>query len=95
MQKFRPLKIVMVALIALTAVGMVDFHYIEHWGWFDSFYMVVITLSTVALSGGASTVICRTRFLYPAHRFRRGIGVSDNRGAHAGFARIRVVQGFW
>ena len=47
MQKFRPLKIVLVALIALTAVGTVGFHYIEHWGWFDSFYMVVITLSTV------------------------------------------------
>jgi len=46
-QKFRPLKIVLVALIALTAVGTVGFHYIEHWGWFDSFYMVVITLSTV------------------------------------------------
>ena len=47
MQKFRPLKIVLFALIALTAVGTVGFHYIEHWGWFDSFYMVVITLSTV------------------------------------------------
>jgi voltage-gated potassium channel len=46
-QKFRPLKIVLVALIALTAAGTVGFHYIEHWGWFDSFYMVVITLSTV------------------------------------------------
>lgn len=47
MQKFRPLKIVLVALIALTAAGTAGFHYIEHWGWFDSFYMVVITLSTV------------------------------------------------
>jgi voltage-gated potassium channel len=46
-QKFRPLKIVLVALIALTVAGTVGFHYIEHWGWFDSFYMVVITLSTV------------------------------------------------
>jgi voltage-gated potassium channel len=46
-QKFRPLKIVLVALIALTVGGTVGFHYIEHWGWFDSFYMVVITLSTV------------------------------------------------
>jgi voltage-gated potassium channel len=46
-QKFRPLKLVLVALIVLTAVGTVGFHYIEHWGWFDSFYMVVITLSTV------------------------------------------------
>lgn len=47
MQKFRPLKIVLMALIALTVAGTVGFHYIEHWGWFDSFYMVVITLSTV------------------------------------------------
>jgi len=47
LQKFRPLRIVLVALIALTAGGTVGFHYIEHWGWFDSFYMVVITLSTV------------------------------------------------
>ncbi|MGZ4868085.1 MAG: potassium channel family protein [Candidatus Angelobacter sp.] len=47
MQKFRPLKIVLVALIALTAAGTVGFHFIEHWGWFDSFYMVMITLSTV------------------------------------------------
>ena len=47
MQKFRPLKIVLLALIALTVGGTVGFHYIEHWGWFDSFYMVVITLSTV------------------------------------------------
>jgi voltage-gated potassium channel len=46
-QKFRPLKIVLVALIALTVVGTAGFHYIEHWSWFDSFYMVVITLSTV------------------------------------------------
>jgi voltage-gated potassium channel len=46
-QKFRPLKTVLVALIALTLVGTAGFHYIEHWGWFDSFYMVVITLSTV------------------------------------------------
>ncbi len=47
MQKFRPLKLVLVALIALTVGGTVGFHYIENWGWFDSFYMVVITLSTV------------------------------------------------
>jgi voltage-gated potassium channel len=46
-QKFRPLKLVLVALIALTVAGTVGFHFIEGWGWFDSFYMVVITLSTV------------------------------------------------
>ena len=28
-------------------MGTAGFHYIEHWSWFDSFYMVVITLSTI------------------------------------------------
>lgn len=31
----------------LTAGGTAGFHFIEHWSWFDSFYMVVITLSTI------------------------------------------------
>jgi voltage-gated potassium channel len=47
LQKYRPFKLGVAALVVLTAVGTVGFHYIEHWGWFDSFYMVVITLSTV------------------------------------------------
>lgn len=47
MKKFRLLKIIGVALILLTLVGTAGFHYIEHWSWFDSFYMVVITLSTI------------------------------------------------
>jgi len=38
---------VTVALLLLTAGGTAGFHYMEHWGWFDSFYMVVITLSTI------------------------------------------------
>ncbi|HEY6252490.1 MAG TPA: potassium channel protein [Candidatus Angelobacter sp.] len=47
MKKFRPLKIIAVALLLLTAAGTAGFHYIEQWSWFDSFYMVVITLSTI------------------------------------------------
>src|SRR5215467_6084771 len=47
MKKFRPLKIFAIALVSLTAVGTVGFHFIERWPWFDSFYMVVITLSTI------------------------------------------------
>jgi len=35
------------ALAALTVAGTVGFHVIEGWSWFDSFYMVVITLSTI------------------------------------------------
>src|SRR5215469_12582607 len=47
MKKFFPLKVLTVALLSLTAVGTAGFHYIEHWSWFDSFYMVVITLTTI------------------------------------------------
>jgi len=46
-KKFRFLKILTVALLVLTAIGTAGFHYIEHWSWFDSFYMVIITLSTI------------------------------------------------
>src|SRR5215471_2434809 len=35
------------ALLVLTLVGTAGFHFIEGWSWFDSFYMVVITLSTI------------------------------------------------
>lgn len=31
----------------LTASGTAGFHYIEHWSWFDSFYMVVTTFTTI------------------------------------------------
>ena len=35
------------ALLLLTVAGMAGFHYIEGWSWFDGFYMVVITLTTI------------------------------------------------
>ncbi|HEX2327833.1 MAG TPA: potassium channel protein [Candidatus Angelobacter sp.] len=36
--------------MVLTFAGTAGFHYIEHWSWFESFYMVVITLSTIGYS---------------------------------------------
>ncbi len=39
--------IISFALLLLTVAGTAGFHYIEHWSWFDSFYMVIITLSTI------------------------------------------------
>lgn len=46
--KRRPaLEICGIAIVVLTAVGTAGFHYIEHWSWFDAFYMVVITFSTI------------------------------------------------
>ena len=47
MRKFLPLKLLTSALLLLTVAGTAGFHYIEHWSWFDSIYMVVITLSTI------------------------------------------------
>lgn len=41
------LKIVSIALIALIAVGIAGFHYIEHWTWFEGFYMVLTTITTI------------------------------------------------
>jgi len=47
LHRFRLLKILVMALLVLTLVGTAGFHFIEGWSWFDSFYMVVITLSTI------------------------------------------------
>jgi voltage-gated potassium channel len=46
--KIRPnLKYVVSALLLLMLVGMAGFHFIEHWPWFDGFYMVLTTITTI------------------------------------------------
>jgi len=50
MKAIRNLKLVAVALLALFAVGTAGFHWIESWPWFDSFYMVLITVTTIGYS---------------------------------------------
>jgi voltage-gated potassium channel len=47
MRVFRNLKLIAISLVVLTIVGMAGFHYIEGWPWFDGFYMVVTTFSTI------------------------------------------------
>lgn len=47
MKVFRNLKVIASALVVVTFIGMAGFHYIEGWTWFDGFYMVVTTLSTI------------------------------------------------
>src|SRR5437588_288486 len=47
MRIFRNLNFIAIALVVLTFVGMAGFHYIEGWPWFDGFYMVVTTFSTI------------------------------------------------
>ena len=41
------LKILFLALVALIVVGIAGFHFMEHWSWFDGWYMVLTTITTI------------------------------------------------
>src|SRR5436190_23811477 len=47
MKALYNLKLIAAALAVLTCVSMIGFHLIEGWTWFDAFYMVVITFTTI------------------------------------------------
>jgi voltage-gated potassium channel len=47
MKAFRHLKFLAVALALVVVLGTAGFHYIEGWPWFDGFYMVITTLTTI------------------------------------------------
>ena len=47
MKALRNLRTIGLLLLLVTAVGTAGYHYIEHWSWFDGFYMVVTTLTTI------------------------------------------------
>jgi voltage-gated potassium channel len=47
LKAIRNLKLVAVALVVLFAIGTVGFHVIEGWPWFDCFYMVLTTVTTI------------------------------------------------
>ena len=47
MKAFRNLKFLAAALSLVVALGTTGFHYIEGWPWFDGFYMVITTLTTI------------------------------------------------
>ena len=50
MKAIRNLKLVAIALLVLFALGTTGFHLIEGWSWFDSFYMVLTTVTTIGYS---------------------------------------------
>jgi len=50
LRALRHIKLVFTALLALVGFGTAGYHYIEGWSWFDGFYMVVITISTIGYS---------------------------------------------
>lgn len=47
MKRLPALQVLSIGIVVLALAGTAGFHYIERWSWFDSFYMVVITFSTV------------------------------------------------
>src|SRR5579864_2715683 len=47
MKALRNLRSIGVLLLLVMALGTAGYHYIEGWPWFDGFYMVVTTLTTI------------------------------------------------
>ena len=47
MKALRNLRMIGLALALVIVAGTVGFHFIEGWPWFDGFYMVVTTLTTI------------------------------------------------
>ena len=47
MKPLHNLTAVFLALLTLVFIGMTGFHYLEGWSWFDGFYMVLTTISTI------------------------------------------------
>ena len=47
MRTSRNLKFLAAALAFVVGLGTLGFHYIEGWPWFDGFYMVITTLTTI------------------------------------------------
>src|SRR5271165_5606538 len=41
------LKILFLALLGLILIGVAGFHFMEGWPWFDGFYMVLTTITTI------------------------------------------------
>ena len=41
------LKVLFLALLGLISIGVAGFHFIEGWPWFDGFYMVLTTITTI------------------------------------------------
>ena len=47
MRALRNLRLIGLALIGMILAGTAGYHFIEGWSWFDGFYMVVTTLTTI------------------------------------------------
>src|SRR5450631_1937922 len=95
MRTSRHLKFLSAALAFVVGLGTLGFHYIEGWPWFDGFYMVITTLTTIRISGSPSPVAGRARVQRHYHPGWSRACVSGHRIPHPGFARIRAAELFW
>jgi voltage-gated potassium channel len=94
MKAVRNLRVIGALLLIVMAVGTAGYHFIEGWPWFDGFYMVVTTLTTIGYQ--------EVHPLSHAGRiFNVGViltgcvaGVVGRGGAQSGFARIRAAELF-
>jgi voltage-gated potassium channel len=51
----RNLRVIFSLLLVLAIVGTVGFHFIEGWPWFESFYTVLITVTTIGTNDAKMT----------------------------------------
>src|SRR5437899_1764609 len=47
MKSLGKIRLLLLMVGLLIAIGTAGFHWIEEWSWFDSLYMVITTISTV------------------------------------------------
>ncbi len=87
------LKILFVALLALIMLGVAGFHYLEGWSWFDGFYMVLTTITTIGY--GEVHPLSHVGRIFNTFIIVTGCGagLAVLRGRDAGFARIRTAIG--
>jgi len=65
--------VVFLALLMLVIVGMTGFHYLEGWSWFDGFYMVLTTISTIGY--GEIHPLSHTGRIFNAFVIVAGVGL--------------------
>ena len=89
------LKLVFLALVALVLVGIAGFHFLEGWTWFEGFYMVLTTITTIGY--GEVHPLSHAGRIVQYFVIIAGVGLVllFFGGATAGFARIRAAIGIW
>ena len=73
MKPLHNLTVVFLALLMLVIVGMTGFHYLEGWSWFDGFYMVLTTISTIGY--GEIHPLSHTGRIFNAFVIVAGVGL--------------------